>query len=225
MPEWYVDEGLATFIAGWKKKFPKATVYTIGDSNHSTDPDKSQHAPDTGGSKPGDDKGEVDAIDVMPGKGVTDADLQDLFDGLLASRDKRILYVIYKNKIFSSVVSPWKVRTHTGAYHGHVHLSVNDNFDNDKSPWNWERLVDREWEYTKVGDTYLPALQFGDDDQSHTGWNHVGRAQALLNYFERKDPLDFDGVYGAYTRDKVKRVFGGNGMTLPIGDMRKLHGI
>ncbi len=224
---WYVDEGIAALTREWKKEHPQAVVYHIGDSSHNTDPAVSQHAIDRGGKAPGDDKGEVDAADFMPGHGVTELDLDVLAEGLRLSRDKRILYVIRRGRIFSSVVQPWVWRTYKGKYHGHVHVSVNDNYDNDQSDWKWEKLVARTIPYAELPDgSKLPLLQFGDDDSAQDGWNHIGRAQALANWLDNKSPdIEPDGVYGAMTARKMKVLFGGDGRKLSLTNMRTLHGI
>ena len=202
---WYLDEGLARLRTEWLQVHPGATVYTIGDSAHSTDPDVSQHAPDRGGPQPGDDRGEVDAADFMPGKGVTSTDLADLFYGLHKSRDSRLLYVIWGSTIFSSTVQPWVMRPYRGAVHGHVHVSVNDRYDANRSDWKWEAGVPREVKF-ETGTMRLPVLQLGDDDEILPGWNHIGRAQALANYLDASTPdLDVDGVYGPRTAAKIGR--------------------
>lgn len=225
MPNWYLDEGLARFEREWKAEHPKAVVYKIGDTSHSANPDVSQHAPDRGGSLPGNDKGEVDAVDVMPGNGVTDKDLDDLCENLRKSRDKRIFYVIRRQRIFSSTVSPWEWRPYHGAYHGHAHISVNDNFDNNQSDWKWENVAARKITYVDVPGVKLPLLQFGDEDSAHDGWNHVVRTQALANALQPKNPLDLDGVYGAKTVVKLKNILGGDGKKLTLANMRRLHGV
>lgn len=226
MATWFVDEGIAGLTKEWKIAHPGATVYTIGNSVHSKDPDISQHAPDDGkSSKPGDTKGEVDAADFMEGKGVTQIDLAELFSGLYRSRDKRIFYVIYRDQIFSSVTKPWVLRKHTGAYHSHVHVSVNDNYANDASDWKWEKLVARQIPEVKVEGITVPLLQYGDEDSADEGYNHIVRAQLLANWLEKANPLDTDGVYGAKTAMKFKSIFGGNGKTLSVANYRKLHGI
>jgi hypothetical protein len=225
MVSWYADEGLNTLEREWRKKFPNAVVYSIGDINHSSNPDITQHAPDKGGSKPGDDKGEVDAKDFMKGKGVSATDLKELFEGLTKSRDKRLLIVIYENTIVSSILSPWEKRIYTGKKHDHVHVSVNDNYDNDKSDWHWEKLMARPIRYFPINGT-LPELQFGDEDQAQPGWNHVGRSQVLANYLDNTLPdLDTDGVYGAKSVQKFAKIFGGNGKKLSLANIKKLHGI
>lgn len=225
MVDWWLDEGLATLERQIKAEYPGTVIYKKGDSNHSTDPDVSQHAEDDGGKLPGDDKGEVDAIDVMPNARLTMAKLVDIAENLRKSRDKRILYVIVEDKIFSSVVDPFNWRPYKGKFHRHLHVSANDLFDSNTSPWSWENVA-KQWDFKTVEGARLPEqLLFGYDDDSYDGYNHVARAQALLNYQDKKNPLDLDGVYGANTVAKVKKVFGGNGKVLTFDNLRKLHGI
>jgi hypothetical protein len=227
MASWYVDEGLQQLDREWKREHPGAVVYHIGDTSHSANPDVSQHAMDDGeSSKPGDDKGEVDASDFMPGKGgVTEQDLDDLAEQLRRSKDKRILYVIRRDRIFSSVVQPWVWRPYGGKYHTHTHLSVNDNYDNNQSDWEWEKLVARQIPNVKVDGIEVPQLQFGDEDEADAGWNAIGRAQVLANWLDNSvADIDPDGVYGAKTAAKFKAIFGGNGKKLSTEQWRKLHG-
>ncbi len=228
---WYVDEGLAKLSDEWKKAHPGAVVGTIADDHHATNPNVTQHAPDRGGSLPGDDRGEVDAGDFMPGRGVTEADLDGLFENLIAGRDPRILYLIHKHTIVSSVVSPWKKRTYGGEYHEHVHVSMNDRFDKNTADWKWEDEVARVLEYKDITGK-LPELQTGDEDGAFPGWNHIGRAQALLNWIDNSLPdLDCDGVYGARTAVKLRKVMAGkpgtttNGTKLREPEWRVLIGL
>lgn len=209
---WYVDEGLRQLSDEWKREYPGAVVYFIGDSAHSKDPDVSQHAPDDGGPQPGDDKGEVDAGDFMPGKGgVTERDLDALYEGLVRSRDPRILYVIYKRKIVSSTVQPWVERTYGGNYHGHVHVSVNDKYDSNTSDWKWEPEVARTVKMVEV-DGKLPELRLGDDDDVLPGYNGIIRAQTLANLLDGTiADIDVDGVYGPNTARKIGKAVKASG--------------
>lgn len=225
MAGWYLDEGLEVLEDQIKKEYPGTVIYKIGDRSHSTDPDVSQHAPDDGGKLPGDDKGEVDAIDVMPNKRLTMDKLVDIGENLRKSKDKRILIVIVEDRIFSSVIDPFRWRPYRGKYHKHLHVSVNDKFDNNQSPWSWQNVA-KQWDFQTVEGARLPKqLLYGYDDDAYDGYNHVARAQALLNYQDKNNPLDLDGVYGANTIAKVKKVFGGNGKVLTFDNLRKLHGI
>lgn len=228
MVSWRPDEGLATLADEWRRKHPGATVYFIGDLNHSTNPDVSQHAPDNGkSSAPGDTRGEVDAGDFMPGKGVTDADLDELAEGLRTSRDPRILYVIRRQRIFSSTVQPWVWRPYRGKYHGHTHVSVNDKYASNKSDWEWEPVAGRTVQFTAAS-VKLPMLKLGDDDGILPGWNHIGRAQALANWLDNSTAdIDEDGVYGPKTAAKLGRAVraGKSVNTLDLAVWRTLMGL
>jgi hypothetical protein len=193
MVNWYVDEGLKTLGTQWQHEHPGAVIYYIADSNHSTDPNVTQHAPDRGGSAPGDDKGEVDGGDFMPGKGgVTMDELRALRDDLVASRDPRLLIMIIDDQIVSSVVSPWKIRPYKGKRHGHLHVSVNDRFDKNTQPWDIDGEGVPVRTYTMIDmDGKLPELRAGDEDvEGRTAY--IWRAQRLLG-------VEDDGVYGAKT--------------------------
>lgn len=228
MASWYVDEGLQKFDEQWLEKFPNATIYHIGDDVHSKDPDVSQHAPELlTGPKPGKDKGEVDAGDYMQGNGVTIQDLRKVFSDLHKSRDPRILYVILEDKIYSSTTFPWDIRPYRGTFHTHLHISVNDEFDANRSTWEALTVAKQiPWKYKDVDTARLPEqLTYGMEDAAYDGWNHIMRAQSLLNVIERSTAsLDCDGVYGAYTAAKVKKLFGGNGKTLTFENLKTLHG-
>lgn len=226
MTAWYLDEGLGVFRKQWWGFHPGATVYTIADDAHSQDPDVSQHAPDRGTSgRPGDDKGEVDAVDVMPGKGVTRAELAELFDELHSGRDPRLLYAIFENKIFSSVVDPWAIRKYQGTFHSHVHLSVNDKYDANKATWKVGnvKLLPPRYDFSgKLG-----GIQVGMEDAAFDGYDGITRVQVLANHFERTLPaLDVDGVYGPRSAAKVaKWLKDGNGKTIGLPEHRKIFGI
>lgn len=229
MVSWYVDEGLAELIAEWKKAHPAAVVGTIAGGGHVATWPQTDHAPEPQGSVPGQDKGEVDAGDFMEGNGVTHADLRGLWDGLLASRDKRILFVILDGKIFSSVVDPWVIRDYHGKdkHTGHLHISVNDLFNDNESDWHWEHFMARKLEYATITTTLPANLQVGDEDVMFTGYDHIGRAQALANWLDGSSPdIDIDGVYGPVTAQKfAKALKHGNGRKLSLDDLRKLHGL
>lgn len=203
---WRTDEGLKRLDEEWRKRWPNAVIYHIGDTNHDTDPDVSQHAPDDGGPLPGDDRGEVDAGDYMPSGGPDLNDLWQAFVELNESRDKRILYVICRNKIFSSVVRPWEIRTYKGKYHSHLHVSVNDNFDNNQSDWEWEKMAARTRTFFEING-HLPVLMKGDEDDAWDGWDNIRRAQALANVIDGSVPdIDTDGVYGGGTARKIAAI-------------------
>lgn len=223
--DWRLDEGLDQLRKQWLEAHPGATVYTIGDASHSTDPDVSQHAPDDGGSAPGDTRGEVDAIDIMPGKGVTENDLDQLFSDLIKSRDERILYVIHGRQIVSSVVKPWQVRRYKGAYHGHVHVSVNDKFEANRTVWTVGDSKKYAPRFELVGT--VPTLRLGMEDDAFAGYKAIARVQILANYVDSTRPdLDVDGVYGAKTAAKIRAIMKtGDGKTIGLAEYRRLFGI
>lgn len=226
---WTLDEGLERLDDEWKAIHPGAVVYHIGDANHSKNPRASQHAPDDGKSGgPGDTVGEVDASDFMPGKGVTETDLDELAEGIRESRDPRILIGIRRQRMFSSYAvaghPAFTWRPYSGDYHGHFHLSVNDAFKNNPSDWKWEPMAN-EVPVVKVDGVWVPQLAIGHDDAVDEGINHVARAQLMLNYIDSKTAdIQVDGVYGAKTRDKVRSAFGGDGKTINTDQWRRLHG-
>jgi hypothetical protein len=219
----YLDEGLATLSAQWKAEHPGAVVYWIADGNHSS---TSEHSPEKAGSAPGADAGEVDAIDLMPGKGgVTMADLRELRDNLVRERDPRFLYAIIDDRIVSSVVSPWTLRKYNGKRHGHLHVSVNDKFDANRTPWEIGDEPVRQYTNRPI-EGVLPELRVGDEDQPGKT-EYVKRAQRLLK-------VDDDGVYGPATAAALKKRMAGqsgykpsstNGGKLYIPEWRVLYGI
>lgn len=229
MASWHLDEGLVTLRAEWKRDHPDAVVGTIAGGGHVATWPQTDHAPEPQGTAPGQDQGEVDAADFMEGNGVTHADLRELWDGLLASRDRRILFVILDGEIFSSVVQPFVIRD----YHGkdphtrHLHISVNDLFDNNTSDWHWEKAAMRTLKFTTVSTALPTSLQLGDEDTMFDGYNHIGRAQALANWLDHTTAdVDTDGVYGPKSAAKFARALGrGNGRKLATTDLKQLHGL
>ena len=112
-------------------KRSRASDGWIGDAKHAAR--HSDHNPEPDGT--------VDAFDVTndPTNGV---DTQKVADALVASKDKRISYIICNGKIVSGRKGPkpWVWRKYTGAnghYH-HMHLSVLDDHQDDKTPWKIE---------------------------------------------------------------------------------------
>lgn len=93
---------------------------TIGDAAHRAR--KSDHNPNSAGV--------VCAMDIThdPQSG---ADMKLLAESLRASRDPRIKYVIWNERIFSSTNTPWQWRTYSGSnpHTKHLHLSVAGPYD------------------------------------------------------------------------------------------------
>lgn len=231
---WYTDEGLVRLDTEWKAEHPGAVVYHIGDTNHSPNPRTSQHAPDDGKSGgAGDDKGEVDGADFMPGHGVTEDDLDDLAENLRKSKDPRILIVIRRQRIFSSYASngvpAFTWRHYSGKYHGHTHVSVNDKFDKNTSDWNWENTVAREYTYKEIPGKF-PELKYGDEDQDGRT-QHIHKLQGAINGGFGAD-LDCDGVFGANTKAEVKKIMkddparsSNDGSKIGVPEVKRIYGI
>jgi hypothetical protein len=209
--DWYVDKGLGTLIAQVKAKFPGIVVGTIGDASHRTEGPSSDHNPEADGS--------VDAADFMLGKAFTKANAQWLRDTLCRYRDDRIAYVIWDYHITSSTVSPWDERVYSGnakdPHTNHVHVSVNDKHENDKTNW---KLMGKAHSYVALDDYSLPILTKGMDDRDYDGYWNVKRAQELLG-------IKADGVYGNGTQAAVKAEVGGDGKTIDLATWVKLVGL
>jgi hypothetical protein len=116
----------------------KASDGTIGDEAHAAQ--KSEHNPDA--------QGIVRAIDITQdpddhdGDPSNDLDAGKLAAQLVASRDSRILYIIWNRRIARSYPKPgipaWTWATYTGSdpHTNHVHLSVvPDSRANNTNPW------------------------------------------------------------------------------------------
>lgn len=113
----------------------KASDGSIGDTAHQAQGSASEHNPE---DKPYPEADEVDARDFThdPGAG---ADMDVISEQLRLSRDRRTKYVIWRQRIFSSYavagIPAWTWRRYSGAYHSHMHVSVNDVADDDTTPW------------------------------------------------------------------------------------------
>ena len=96
----------------------KVSDGTIGDEAHSSR--KSEHNPN--------EEGVVRAMDIThdPAHG---CDAGELALSLVASRDPRILYIIWNRQICSSAIKPWTWRAYNGTnpHTKHMHISVVDS--------------------------------------------------------------------------------------------------
>lgn len=129
-----VAHSLDVLLAQLNEAFPnrsKASDGALGDAHHAAS--VSDHNPN--------DHGIVTARDFTndPINGPGNAGLLAV---LLASRDKRIKYIIADRKIYSGEAGPqpWVGRPYNGsnAHEHHLHLSVRqqDEYYDDTSPWN-----------------------------------------------------------------------------------------
>ena len=119
---WRLAKSLETFRSQVNAQYPtrsKVSDGTIGDAKHARS--SSDHNPWVKDGK----MGVVTAIDIThdPDSGV---DTWLMADRLRVHQDPRIKYVISNGRIFSSVQSPWRWRTYTGAnkHSRHIHISV-----------------------------------------------------------------------------------------------------
>ena len=140
---WRPAKCLDTLLEQVNAAYPdrdKGSDGTIGDVRHQAT--HSEHNPD--------ENGVVRARDITndPEHGLN---ARKLAESLIASRDKRILYIISNAEICSSVVSPWKWRPYHGQnpHREHMHLSVveDEELYDDTRPW----AIDKEAPSTPIG--------------------------------------------------------------------------
>lgn len=133
---WRVAKSLDRLLEQVNQMAPnrkKASDGSIGDEGHqSRDSDHNPWVID--GSQ-----GVVTARDIThdPRNG---CDAQAIADAIVASKDKRVKYIIWNRKICSSSVRPWKWRRYGGTnpHTKHIHISVlpqKSKYD-DESDWN-----------------------------------------------------------------------------------------
>lgn len=155
----------------------KASDGSIGDSQPGHQTPKSEHYPE---DKPGSEPDEVDARDFThdPAAG---ADMDLISEDIRVSRDWRVKYVIWRDQMFSSYpmagYPAWAWRPYSGDYHHHMHVSLNDVDDDNKSLWAigpWAHpeedqmrtvlvnLVGHATVYVKEHGTALRAIQYPD---------------------------------------------------------------
>lgn len=137
---WRLAESLKVLRAQVDAAYPgrdKSSDGTIGDARHAAT--KSEHNPDRNGV--------VRAMDITndPGHGIV---ARKLAETLVASRDRRILYIISNAQIVSSYkvgsVAPWVWRPYGGenAHRQHMHISVVEiPVGDDRTPWNLKGLA------------------------------------------------------------------------------------
>jgi hypothetical protein len=132
---WRVAESLERLLEQINQMAPdrsKASDGSIGDAAHqSRDSDHNPWVTDG-------NIGVVTARDFThdPKHG---CDAQKIADSIVASKDKRVKYLIWNRRIVSSQVQPWKWRNYTGAnpHNKHIHISVlpdKAKYD-DRSDW------------------------------------------------------------------------------------------
>jgi len=142
--------------ATWPNR-DKRSDGSIGDAKHSSR--KSDHNPN--------EAGVVCALDIDKDLSNT-VTVETVVNALVASRDPRIKYLIWRGRILSSTASPWTWRKYTGAngHFEHLHISVGPSavLYDDPSPWaigeaaatetaQGEDLTDRRYYNVQAGDS------------------------------------------------------------------------
>lgn len=202
MPDWYLDKGLKTLSKQLRNMYPGITIWSLGDEDHQGRP--SDHNPEADGS--------VDAIDLKVGGAFTRAEADKLVAILVARRDKRIAYIIWRGRIISSTVSPWKWRDYDGSnpHNDHIHISVNDRHESDGSEWNLTMVPEKVIPVARFN-VELPLVGEGDSDEERPGYDVITRIQKLAN-------VKADGWWGPktsaalgykrMTEDRYRALFG-----------------
>lgn len=140
---WVVDKSLDVLLRQIDEAAPnrsKASDGSVGDPDHQAR-DSDHNPQDSEDSSDGNDPDDqVDARDFThdPRNG---ADMHVVAEALRASRDPRILYVIFDGRIFSSYPTSTRKAWEWGTYSGendhskHMHVSVNDLLNDTVTLW------------------------------------------------------------------------------------------
>lgn len=199
---------LVTLIDEVDRRFPERDPHndgTIGDKAHQAKGDQSDHNPHVKQES----LGIVTALDIThdPASGF---DAGAFAESLRKSKDRRIKYVIFNGRIFSSTQSPWVWRNRNkgpGDHSEHVHISVvaRPELYDDTSPWSFDLS---EAEPAKPG-TSRPKLRLGDsgpavvDLQNLLGITADGEFGPLTDQavraFQASRNLLVDGIVGSHT--------------------------
>lgn len=188
---WRVARSLDTLLNQFNAACPrrnKASDGSIGNAEHASR--DSDHNPWYG-------PGIVTARDYThdPANGM---DINKITDELVATRDRRIKYVIANGLILDSRPgnSPWKWVKYSGpnSHTHHFHLSVmNNSTCDDASPWNLPMF------HGVVISPPPPTTPNVPTDATFTK-----KLQGFLNRYYRLT-LSVDGIYGPKTTEAVKR--------------------
>ena len=140
MTDYVVDRGVLRLFEQVDEAAPsrdRSSDGTKGDLAHQLR--VSQHNPESP-PPPGNPDNQVDAGDFThdPRSG---ADMAVVSESIRQSRDRRVRYVIFNQRIFSSYSVPgrsaWTWGTYSGddPHDGHMHLSVNDEHHDETQDW------------------------------------------------------------------------------------------
>jgi len=138
---WVVDKGLDKLLAQINAAAPgrnKGSDGSIGDAAHqSRDSDHNPESP----PPPGNPDHQVDARDFTHDP-AHNADMAVVTESIRVSKDRRVAYVIFNKRIFSSYTSTggrkaWAWGPYTGEdpHTGHAHVSVNDGNHDQTQAW------------------------------------------------------------------------------------------
>lgn len=137
---WVADRGVLKLRAQVDAAAPDRATGSDGvkgDAAHAAR--TSQHNPEHP-PPPGNPDYQVDAVDLThdPAHG---ADMAVVTEAIRLSRDRRVLYVIFRGRIFSSYAANGRKAWEWGPYDGsdphenHAHISVNDQHHDETQDW------------------------------------------------------------------------------------------
>lgn len=186
----YLCKGLLQLLKEIDREWPKRSKSSdgsIGDASHQARP--SGHNRDK--------YGYVVAMDITHDP--DDVNARKLAEALVASRDRRLYYIISNRQIISSQIEPWKWRPYTGANahdkHVHIELLHDPKIYNDASDWDFERFYKGANPAVSSAPISLkPPLPAGA----------VKNLQAALNVLGAEPPLVVDGVLGDLTVQEME---------------------
>lgn len=187
-------ESLKTLHAQINALAPKRSKVSdgwIGDAKHASR--HSDHNPEPDGT--------VDARDFTndPNGGM---DSQKLADAIIASKDPRLSYIICNGKIISGRKGPkpWTPRKYSGAnsHHHHIHVSVLDEGQDDKTPWKIESA------FKPGGAADISKQQADSIMRKGSKGEFVGELQKNMNTIGY-GPIKVDSDFGPATHDAVVR--------------------
>lgn len=184
-------------------KRSKASDGWLGDAKHSMR--KSDHNPEPDGT--------VDALDIThdPKNCV---DIHKLCDALIASKDRRISYLICNGKIISGAggKQPWVKRVYTGPnkHTKHIHVSVKDEHQDDTTPWKIEAAFGKA-SPAPIKVTPMPVAPIADKPvklEPVTAPAQATNKEIIMTVQKRLKDLGYnpggaDGILGPLTRGSI----------------------
>lgn len=205
MSSWYLIQALVTLRNEINSVYPnraKVSDGSIGDTAHSAR--TSDHNPIEGGPH----DGMVCAIDVTqwdPGTPLNPNDdvAEHLAEHLRASKDKRIKYVIWRGRMFSSYATSscpaWTWRPYSGinGHFHHCHVSVYDTAG--AGTWGFKALTPakpRAWINMRQGATDESVFAHGGMEFQVTEGQLILKALSIRWGDKTLDPGAVDGDYG-----------------------------